>query len=206
MKDSRSLVVGLTGNTGSGKSIVTRVLKERGAEIIDADLLGHKLLKNEEVKSRLVNTFGRDIIDDNGEINRETLSRIVFADDDKLIQLNRIIHPELIKLIYKRIEELTENKEGLIVVDAALIPEWNIEDEFDILVTVSSPLEKRIERVMEKFDISKEFAMKRIGSQMAEEEREKMADIVIHNDNSIKDLEEKTVALHSKLMERINVL
>jgi dephospho-CoA kinase len=200
------LIVGISGNIASGKSVVAEILRDRGADLINADILGHKLLEKEAVKNEIINLLGDDVLDNDCELDREKISKILFNNPELLSDYNEIIHPDLLNLIRDKISRLKQNKKGLIVLDAALIPEWGFQNELDLLIVITSPLEDRIERVMKRYDISKDEAISRIESQISQEERLKYADIVIGNDSTILSLEKKAYNLYDSLMERIDVL
>jgi len=198
--------VGLTGNTGSGKSIVAQILKDRGAEVIDADSIGQSILLHKDIKARLSSLLGTGIFNDDGEIDRDVLGKLVFSDNTLLKNFNSIVHPLLLNLLREKIEELKKSGVQLIIVDAALIPEWGFNKKLDLTVVVISPWSNRLKRVMSKFNLNEEEALNRMNSQMPEEERIKYGDIIIENDESVVVLEKRSYELYNMLMERLDVL
>ncbi len=174
-------LIGLTGNIACGKSKISAYLKEHGFKIIDADSLGKIILSREEVKNKVVRTFGKEILKDDFVIDRKKLGNIVFSSRENLEKLNRITLPPLTKLVKSKIRELKRKKVKYGVLDAAILIEasW---DRFvhEIWVVYAKP-EVQLERLMKRENFTKEEALKRINAQMPIEEKIKRADVVIDN-------------------------
>ena len=192
---------GLTGGIASGKSTVARMLEELGAKVIDADRVGHEVLRSSNLVHRqVVAQFGPEILRPDGEIDRGRLGSIVFADPEKLRELNAIVHPTLIA----RVDELAaefraRNPAAVIVVDAAVIYEAGVADRFrKILVAWCRP-EQQIERLMAKTHLSREDALKRVGSQIPSEEKRRRADYVIDCSGSLPETRAQTEALYPEI-------
>jgi dephospho-CoA kinase len=198
------LTIGLTGGIGSGKSTVASLLAEKGAIIIIADYIGWELLlKTSPVYSELVEAFGGDILDEYGRIERKKLGKAVFSDPQKLARLNELVHPQLKKRLWARVSDIrTRRPDAIIVVDAALIIETGIIDKFEGLIVVTAPLEQRVQRLMAERLMSREEAITRVQSQLADEERVKHATWLINNDGSMEALQDKVDRLWSDIEER----
>jgi dephospho-CoA kinase len=138
----KPFVVGLTGSIGAGKSTVARLFAQRGAQVIDADALGHAALH--ERREAIVATFGNGILDELGEISRSKLGAVVFADPQKRRELEAIVHPHI---RHKAEEQIAKSEAAVVVVDAALLIEAGWHRVCDQVVYVDAPWEIRLERV-----------------------------------------------------------
>ena len=170
--------IGITGSIACGKSTVSDYLKEKGYTIIDADKLGHVALTSEDVKRRLSETFGANILVNN-EISREVLGRLVFGNDNNLKKLNNIIHPKIKELILKLQEQ--HKDEDMVFLDIALLYEANFVDLVEKVAVVYVDKGVQLERLMTRNSLSKEEALKRIESQMSPQEKASLGDFVINN-------------------------
>ena len=170
--------IGITGSIACGKSTVSDYLKEKGYTIIDADKLGHVALTSEDVKRRLSETFGANILVNN-EISREVLGKLVFGNDNNLKKLNNIIHPKIKELILKLQEE--HENEDLVFLDIALLYEANFVELVEKVAVVYVDEDVQLERLMTRNFLSKEEALKRIESQMSPQEKASLGDFVINN-------------------------
>jgi len=189
---------GLTGGIASGKSTVAAMFRDLGAKIIDADRLGHELLRaGSAVHEQIVNRFGRAILDAAGEIDRTRLGEIVFADAAGRAALNAIIHPA----IMARREELlaayhAENPAAVVISDAALIYEAHIESRFlKVIVTWCRP-EQQLERLLAKGTLSREQAGRRIQAQMPADEKRRRGDYVIDTSGTVEETQRQVEALY----------
>jgi len=178
------LNIGITGSIACGKSTVSDYLIEKGYTIIDADKLGHVALTSNDVKRKLTEKFGDNILENN-EISREKLGKLVFGNDDNLKILNSIIHPKIKELILKLQEE--HKDENLVFLDIALLFEANFVDLVEKVVVVYVDEDVQLERLMTRNSLSKEEALKRIESQMSPREKASLGDFVINNSYSKED-------------------
>ncbi|MDI6809716.1 MAG: dephospho-CoA kinase [Candidatus Eisenbacteria bacterium] len=195
-----SIVVGVTGGIGVGKSLFCELLRSEGGTIIDADRFGWEILKNDRnVKTELLGCFGEGIIGDDGEIDRKKLALLVFSDKGKLNKLNAIVHPRLLSGVSEEVARLRKEGCAVIIVDAALISEWKTEKDFDIIVLVTAPRKDRIGRLLEKGMKEKEIS-DRIDSQTGDDERKETADLIVENDGSIEDLGKKANEVWRKIV------
>jgi dephospho-CoA kinase len=196
------LKIGLTGGIGSGKSSVSNILKSWNAHIFDADLVAKKILNhNESAQNEVITEFGTDVIGSKGIIDKKKLSRIVFHDEDHQIKLNAIIHPYVFSEIDEEFETiLKKDKNELFVVDAALIYESGADTHMDYVVVVTSHLGLKIERVLDKGELTREEFLKRADLQWPDEEKIQLADFVIQNNGSHEDLLRETKKTYNLLI------
>lgn len=172
------LIIGITGSIACGKSLVSNYLQEKGYTIIDADKIGHMALENDEVKKQLVNKFGKSILKDN-EINRVTLGKLVFENNENLKELNNIIHPQIRKNISEQIQ--VHKNEKLVFVDVPLLFEAKFDDLVEKIIVISLDEKIQLERLMNRNSLSKEEALQRIKSQIPVREKEKLGDYIVDN-------------------------
>ncbi len=172
---------GLTGGVACGKSTVAGMFAELGARIIDADRLAHELIRSPRpAYHEIVQQFGFEILDSQGEIDRKRLGAVVFRDPEKLRALNAIVHPRVIE----RTDQLAEafhlqDPRAVVLVDAALLYEANLTDRFEKIIVAWCRPEQQLERLMAKTGLSREEAERRIAAQMPAEEKRRRADFVI---------------------------
>lgn len=183
------IVLGVTGTFGSGKSTVARILRDRGALIIDADQLSRRFLRpGSVVYDKIIKAFGRDIVAEKGRICRRRLGRIVFADKKRLNELNRIMHPEIIRLIKKQVSTV---KKGLVVLDAPLLVEAGLKNLADKLIVVSVSQANQIKRLRKKSSLTKLQIMQRIKAQIPLRVKKRLADFIIDNNGTLKQTKEQ---------------
>ena len=185
-------VIGLTGGIGTGKTSVSNILSSLGASMINADKIGHKIYEpNSEGWMEVVNAFGKEILNENQEIDRKKLGSIVFKDKKYLDQVNSITHPRIYSEIESELQTLTNNNVTVSVVEAALLIEakWtSLADQVWVTVSNENIIYKRLEK---RDGLNIEAIKARISSQMSTKEKLKFADVIIKNDSSIKDLEKE---------------
>ncbi|MBC2856397.1 dephospho-CoA kinase [Cetobacterium sp. 2A] len=185
------MIIGLTGGIGSGKSTVSKILKNCGIEIVDADIIAKEIFKSENIQ--------KEILEKLGETDRKKLKEMVFNNPLKLELLNKIIHPKLIEQL-EQIKK-NKNKNQILIFDVPLLFETGIDNLCDKTIVVDIELEKQIDRIMKRDNIEKELAEKIIKSQMSIEEKIKRADVVIENNGTLDDLEKKVLNIYIKLKE-----
>ena len=200
------IVIGLTGGIGTGKSEVSRVLRDLGATIIDADKVGHEAyLPNSEAWTAVVDAFGREVLQPNQEIDRKKLGSIVFGNPDALTTLNGIMHPIMYGMIEERIDALREGGAAGVVVEAAVLIEANWTPLVDEVWVTVAPEEEVIRRVQARNNQSPEQIRSRIRAQLSREERERRADVVISNDGDLQRLKETVEDLwNSRVKEKVS--
>jgi dephospho-CoA kinase len=185
----KALTIGLTGQTGAGKSTVADKLSQLGFFVIDADETAHKITGRPPVLNNLASEFGRDIIKQNGELDRKVLSQRAFASFEKTDKLNRITHPAIIKDIKQTTNKAFLNGYDKVVVEAAALFENDFYKEFDIVVCVTASEHTRLKRIMIRDNIDEAAAKNRIGAQRDENFYAKRSDIIIVNNDDLTALD-----------------
>lgn len=171
-------IIGLTGGIGSGKTTIANHFRSLGVPVYIADDEAKKIMQSAEVISSIKDTFGGTIFE-NDILNRAHLAKIVFGDPDKLKLLNAIVHPAVKKHFKKW---LLEHKNfPLVVYEAAILFESGNYKDFDWIITVSAPMESRIQRVIERDGVTREQVLERINAQWTDEQRISKSDFVIEN-------------------------
>ncbi len=200
-----SIVVAVTGGIGCGQTTVCKFLEEMGAKVIQADLVAKKETEsNEEIKEELQKYFGKRIFYRDGKLNRKMLAKIAFSDEAKTDRLNRIVHPRMVEQIVNEIEQARESqKYPIILVDAALIYELNLEHMFDAVVVVSSKMNHRLERIKKRDNLSEAEIMNRINKQIPIEDKLQWADFVIENNEDLETLKTKSQKLFFDLKKLV---
>ena len=193
------IVIGLTGGPGVGKSEAAKVLQQLRFRIINADIIGHELLiENKNIKAKLIKLLGREIVAADGSLDRRAIGQIVFADQNVMMEFNRIIHPVLLKELKRRIGIEAKSGSHPVVVDAALIFEWGIADWFDYIFVVTATREKRLQR-MRAQGLNQRQASQRIASQISQRDKIALADFVIVNNSTRASLHKRVKSLVHKL-------
>jgi dephospho-CoA kinase len=186
------LVIGLTGGIGAGKTEVSKILRELGAAVINADLLGHEVYKPQtEGWREVVQQFGEGVLTAGGEVDRKKLGAIVFNDSGALKRLNAITHPRIYAMIEKEIRKLGEEGQEVAVVEAALLIEAGWKPLVSQVWVVTTPEEQALMRLRGRSNLSEDAARARIRSQMPQAERVKHADVVIDNSGSLAELRDQ---------------
>jgi dephospho-CoA kinase len=199
------LVIGLTGSIGTGKSVVAELMQALGAVLINADRVGHEAYTpNSEGWNAVVGAFGKEIVQDNGEIDRRKLGGIVFSDPERLAELNRIMHPRIMSMIGDQLDELRSQGVQVAVVEAAVLLEAGWEPLVDEVWATDSPVGVLIQRLQARNGMSEEEVRKRLGSQMDRSERLARVDVVVDNSRDMAHLEKTVNSLwDSRVKKRI---
>lgn len=196
------LHVGLTGNIASGKSSAAQAFARMGARVIDADRVAHCLLeRGTDSYRRIVDSFGGGILDPEGRIDRGRLGNIVFSDEKKRRQLNRITHPMVDAEIERRIAELErETPDGILIVDAALMVETGGYRRFEFLIVVACDPVLQLSRLMQRSGLTEVQAKARMDSQMPIEEKRRLAHYTIDTSGTFAETREQVSAIYRDLV------
>ena len=174
--------IGITGGIGSGKSVVCNILRLHNIAVYDADKESKHLTNTSKtIRSKLINHFGSAIYTDN-ELNRKLLGEIIFNNEDNLKIANSIIHPEVANSFIKWCQH--HSSSSIVAIESAILIEAGFKKYIDKLITVSAPEALRINRVINRDNTRVESVKARINSQISEEERIRLSDYIIFNDNS----------------------
>lgn len=196
------LNVGLTGGIACGKSTVASIFVELGAHLIDFDRLAHYVQEpGKPAYKEVVHHFGKAILRQDKKIDRVKLGNIVFGDKKKIAELNNIVHPLVYQEWRVRLDKIrTKEKHAVVLSDVPLLFEGKMQELFDLTVLVLIDPEEQIRRLRIRNGLSKEDAEKRLKSQMPIREKIKLADIVIDNEGSVSDTENKVKQVWEKLL------
>jgi dephospho-CoA kinase len=196
--------VGLTGGIATGKSFVLSVLEDLGCQVIDADRIAHEAIEPDKpAYSDIVKRFGHGILLADGRIDRQKLGSIVFGDEKARLELNAIVHPRVFEAQQRWFDELSSVQPDVIaVVDAALMIETGSHKRFDCLVVVHCAPDIQLSRLMSRNKLSREDALKRIGSQMPSKDKLQFADYVIDTSGTMEGTRDQVRLLHRALKER----
>jgi dephospho-CoA kinase len=188
-------IIGLTGGIGSGKTMIAKYMKSLGIPVYIADDEAKKIMKSNEVLNEIRKEFGNTIFDEE-KLNNVKLAQFVFNNSAKLEKLNAIVHP----LVKKHFDKwlLKHKNSPLIVKEAAILFESGSYKYCDFIITVTAPIETRIQRVLERDKTDRESILKRIQNQWTDEERVLKSDFVIQN-STIKDTENQVDEILKKL-------
>ena len=196
------LLVGLTGGIGSGKSTVARMLEERGAVVFDADLLAREAVEpGTPGHTAVIERFGADVLAPGGELDREALASIVFADPSARRDLEQIVHPE-VRRLFAEGSEAYHDTERIVVFSAPLLVESGMHTAFEILVVVSATVATQIERLMRQRGMSEASIRARIDAQAPLEDKAAVADFLVDNGGTLAELESQVERLWHDLSAR----
>ena len=196
------LLVGLTGGIGSGKSTVARMLEKRDAVVFDADVLAREVVEpGTPGHAAVIERFGANVLAPGGELDREALASIVFADPAARRDLEAIVHPE-VRRRFAEGSEAYRDTDRIVIFSAPLLVETGMHSAFDVLVVVSASTATQIDRLMRDRGMSEDTVRSRIAAQATPEARAEVADVLIDNEGSLEELERRVERLWSELSER----
>jgi dephospho-CoA kinase len=191
--------IGITGNMGSGKSLVCSLFEQLNIPVFYADDEAKNLYNEPQLILRMKKQFGKSIYLSNGELNKKKLSRLIFNNEDSMQFIRDLIYPELHKKFNEWATEKALQHYKYVLYEAALILENGFQKQFDKLVLVSAPEKLRIERIKERDKLSKKAIRARMNSQWPEEKKLALVDFVIVNDGN-QMLIPQVIAIHKALV------
>ena len=197
-----SILVGLTGGMGSGKSLAAKFFEEQGAHIIDADQLSRELVRpGQPALKEIVDAFGEKILEPSGNLDREALAKIIFDDTENKSALEAILHPKVIVREQEKYLSISaSNPSAIVIVDAALLIESGNYKNVDKVIVVQSREEQQIQRILSRGFQNYDQAIARIKNQMSFEEKSKYADYILDNQSVAEDLRKKVQEIYAKLL------
>jgi len=188
----KGLLIGLTGQTGAGKTTVSGYLVKSGRSVIDADVVArHVVAKGSKCIRELAANFGMDIILPDGTLDRRKMGDIIFADKEKRILFNKIIFPYIQEGIFSEVERMRASGVPAIFLDAPTLFESGIHESCDKIISVIAPIEKRLERIVKRDNLTQQQALNRIKSQYDDDFYTSRSDYVIRNNTDLADLREQ---------------
>ena len=194
------MIVGLTGGIASGKSTVSNYFREFGAEVLDADVVAKELSEKEENVAKIIEIFGNEILDENGNISRKKMRERAFLEKDKLKQLNELLHPQIIE-VFKNKRENTKEDE-IVIFDIPLLFEAGMESLCDTVIVVYISKRVQLERMMKRDRHGIDLAERIIESQMSMSDKIDKADIIINNNCTLEDLKNNVNVVYYNLQKK----
>lgn len=194
--------IGVTGNMGSGKSTVCSIFEQLGWPVYYSDIRAKWLMNNQDqLKKGIIDLLGSESYLVDGKVNRPFVSNKIFNAPDLLQKLNHLVHPAVKDDFNNWC--LGNKKYKYLVKESALIFEAQLQNDLDVIVVVSTPLNTAVKRVMKRDHLSKEHVLKKLKNQMPEEEKKKLADFVINNEDS-KNLVKNTMEVYRLIRQNYN--
>ncbi|MGD9082702.1 MAG: dephospho-CoA kinase [Desulfobacterales bacterium] len=194
--------VAVTGGAGSGKSSVCNRLKELGITIISSDALAREAVApGSTAHEKILNYFGEKVVLSNGKLNRQMLRRIILNDGAARLSLERFIHPEISKLMQRKMAQAERNGVRVVAVEVPLLFELGMEKQFDLIVVVSADPKVRVKRLMDRDKVSREDAEELLNVQMPDQEKVKRGGFVLSNDGSAKQLISSVDRFYEKFLK-----
>ena len=192
---SMTYLLGLTGGIASGKSTVSQVFKDKGIQVVDADRLARQVVEpGSPGLDRLVDYFGREILTQDGGLDRKYLGDLIFRDSQAKEAVNRILHPLIGQSIQGQIEAAIGQDLDLLVLDIPLLYETGQAGDFQAVMVVSLPHEDQVSRLMDRDGIDRDQALRKIRAQMPLEEKVKLADYIVDNSGSKEETRQQVEA------------
>lgn len=182
-----TMILGLTGGIATGKSTVVKVFKELGFPVVDADVIAREVVEvGRPALAKIVSTFGTEMLQPDGSLDRKKLGALVFSDEEKRQKLNALLSPFLREAILSQIEK-KKDRASLVVVDIPLLYEGGYENDMDQVAVVYVPETIQLDRLMKRDHLTEQEAWQRINSQLSIEQKKQRADIVFDNQKTIQE-------------------
>jgi len=196
--------VAVTGGAGSGKSFVCKRLKELGITIISSDALAREAVApGTAAHEKILNYFGKKVMLSDGKLNRQMLRRMIVNDDKARRSLERFIHPEISKLMQRKMAQAQQNGDRVVAVEVPLLFELGMEKQFDLIVVVRADPNLRIKRLMDRDKVSREDAEELLNVQMPDSEKVKRGGFVLLNNGSTEQLISSVNRLYEKFLKNM---
>jgi len=193
-------IIGILGGIASGKSTVAGCFAQLGCAVIEADKLAHAVLEESDVKEAVLSVFGKDILDNNGRINRQSLARIAFQDSGSIQRLNGLIHPRVMAEIRRRIEVYRQNPQVKgIVLDVPLLAEAGGLELCDVVIFVDAPLQIRLQRWKKNTNYDENELKKRENFQISLDKKKSLAHYIISNNSDASEVAGQVAQLFSSI-------
>ncbi|MCL5990795.1 MAG: dephospho-CoA kinase [Bacteroidetes bacterium] len=195
-----TIVIGITGGIGCGKTTVTNFISELGYIVISTDEKAKELMVSDfNIKNKIFRAFGSESYNSDGSLNSQFISDLVFGKTSEhkknLALLNSIVHPPVIDYIIEEVQKYEEKGEPLVFIESALIYEAELEEGFDYVIVVDSREENAIKRITKRTGMTEELARLRMKLQNSQQEKTSLADFVIENNGTIEDLKKSVTTL-----------
>jgi dephospho-CoA kinase len=197
------VVVGLTGGVASGKSTVVSMFAEEGARVIDVDELSRVVVEpGRPAWHEIIAFFGREVLREDGALDRRRLGHIVFSDTRKRRELEQIVHPRVLEEYEKRLSLIREKtNQAIVIADVPLLMEVELEARFDRVIVVYAPPKSQKERLIKRDGLTEQAALERLTTQMPIEEKARRADSVIDNSGSLEETRRQVRRVYQGLKE-----
>ena len=188
------LKIGLTGGIGSGKSTIAKIIATLGYPVYISDFKASELInRDEEIKNHLIELFGKDIYQPDGNLDKKRLAGIIFNDKEAIKQVNGIVHPAVTRDF---MEWCSAQRRPLLFFESAILFEAKLENLFDYIILITTDLETRVERVISRDSTTREKVIERINNQMPDEIKQTKSDFVIYNNNDDKVIKQILSIIH----------
>ncbi|MBR3988267.1 MAG: dephospho-CoA kinase [Clostridia bacterium] len=201
MNNSEFKIIGLTGQSGAGKSTVSQTFEKYGADVIDADSLAHIALTTEKCKENLRSAFGSDIFDEKGDVVRKALAKAAFATKESTELLNKCTHPVIAELSKKAFEEVKSKGGKAVVFDAPTLFESGLDSLCTVIISVIADKNLRAERIMQRDNLSFDEAMLRLNAQHSDEYYTEKSRYIIVNNSTAEELQKKAEDVCKELFD-----